>query len=52
LLRVRLFQKNKLAEFCPAVIDYLDTPGIYSYANDALVDMGVDSFGSPRSGIL
>jgi ATP/ADP translocase len=40
---IKAISKNKLTEFCPAIIDYLDTPGVYSFANDALVNMGKDS---------
>ncbi|MDX9697015.1 MAG: hypothetical protein RBT49_14585 [Bacteroidales bacterium] len=40
---IKAISKNKLTEFCPAIIDYLDTPGVYSFANDALVNIGKDS---------
>lgn len=42
---IKAVSKNKLTEFCPAIIDYLDTPGIYSFANDALVNIGKDTLG-------
>jgi ATP:ADP antiporter, AAA family len=37
---IKAVSMNKLTEFCPAIIDYLDTPGIFTVANDALVTIG------------
>jgi len=42
---IKAVSKNKLTEFCPAIIDYLDTSGVYSFANDALVNIGTDALG-------
>jgi len=40
---IKAISKNKLTEFCPTIIDYLDTYGVYSFANDALVNIGKDA---------
>ncbi|OFX83941.1 MAG: hypothetical protein A2W99_03715 [Bacteroidetes bacterium GWF2_33_16] len=37
---IKSISKNKLTELCPTIIDYLDTPGIYNIANDAIISIG------------
>ncbi|MCK5171488.1 MAG: hypothetical protein KAQ75_16535, partial [Bacteroidales bacterium] len=40
---IRSATKLKLTDLCPLIIDYLDTLGVYTYANEALLAFGEKS---------
>jgi hypothetical protein len=40
---IKAATNTKNIEFCPLVIDYLDTPGLISYAYDSLASFGEDA---------
>lgn len=40
---IKAITENKLVDFSPLIIEYIDTNGIYQYANDAIISLGEDT---------
>ena len=40
---IRAAAQTKVPEFCPLIIDYLDTPEVFAYSYDTIIDFGEES---------